>query len=113
MRAFGSLRRRADFARLYRRGKLARGRHLSLYALRDRGPGERPLVGIAVAKAVGNAVERNRLRRRAKAVFERFDWTGKAAWRFVLVAKPGSAAVSFAEFAGDLQAAYERACGAA
>lgn len=110
MRTYGSLHRRADFTRLYRRGKLAAGRHLSLYAVRDGRGDPQPLVGIAVGKAVGGAVERNRIRRRAKAIFDRLGLEARPLWRFVLVAKPGSAGLPFAEFERELHGAYARVC---
>ena len=108
MRSYGSLRRRADFARLYRRGKLAQGRHLSLYAVRDPRGDAQPLIGIAVSKAVGGAVERNRIRRRAKAIFDAIGLTERTRWRFVMVAKVGSAALTFAEFERELRGIYAR-----
>lgn len=109
MRVYGSLRRRSDFARLYRRGKQVGGRHLSFYALRDGHGDPRALVGIAVGKAVGGAVERNCIRRRAKAIFDGLDLGAHPRWRFVLVAKPGSAGLPFADFEREVRGAFERA----
>ena len=110
MRTYGSLRRRADFARLYRRGKVAASRHLSLYGVRDVRGHPQPLVGIAVGKAVGGAVLRNLVRRRAKAVFDGLGLQTRPLWRFVLVAKPGSAGLPFAALERELHGLFARVC---
>ena len=47
-------------------------------------------VGITVAKAVGNAVVRNRLRRRVKAVLDRAAFGEPPHRDVVLIARPGA-----------------------
>ena len=56
--------KRADFLAV-RRGERRRGRFFSLEAL-DRGDGKAPRIGYTVTKRVGNAIVRNRVRRRLK-----------------------------------------------
>lgn len=58
------LRKRAEFLAV-RRGQRRRGRFFLLEVL-DRGDGRSPRVGFTVTKKSGNAVERNRIRRRLK-----------------------------------------------
>jgi ribonuclease P protein component len=58
------LRKRAEFLAV-RRGEKRRGR-LFLLEVMDRGDGSGPRVGFTVTKKVGNAVVRNRVRRRLK-----------------------------------------------
>lgn len=60
----GRLLKRAEFLAV-RRGEKRRGR-LFLVEVLDRGDGEAPRVGFTVTKKVGNAVIRNRVRRRLK-----------------------------------------------
>jgi ribonuclease P protein component len=61
---FRRLRKRAEFLAV-RRGEKRRGR-LFLLETMDRGDGGTPRVGFTVTKKVGNAVQRNRIRRRLK-----------------------------------------------
>jgi ribonuclease P protein component len=58
------LRKRAEFLAV-RRGEKRRGR-LFLMEVLDRGDGGEPRVGFTVTKKAGNAVIRNRIRRRLK-----------------------------------------------
>ncbi len=58
------LRKRAEFLAV-RRGEKRRGRFFLLEVL-DRGDGDAARVGFTVTKKVGNAVVRNRIRRRLK-----------------------------------------------
>jgi ribonuclease P protein component len=64
MRPYGRLRKRAEFLAV-RRGEKRRGR-LFLLEVLDRGDTGGPRVGFTVTKKVGNAVTRNRIRRRLK-----------------------------------------------
>ena len=92
MRAYGSLRRRREFARLQRRGKRRVGAALVLLSLEGRAPSR---VGITVAKTVGNAVVRNRLRRRIKAILDRQP-LGVPPYRDLLfIARPGAGEATF------------------
>jgi ribonuclease P protein component len=56
-----------DYRRLVRSGRKARGSLTLAYGRRSN-PGEPLRVGVIVARNVGNAVVRNRVRRRIKAV---------------------------------------------
>lgn len=94
MRRFASLRRRADFSRLRRRGRRVATPSLTVYAS-DAAPGDRrPVVGITVSKAVGNAVVRNRVRRRLAAIVH--ERIGGRRLRMLLVALPQAAAEPYA-----------------
>ncbi len=85
------LSRSRDFDAVYRHGRSVSTRFLTLYWFaRPAEPGE-PRLGLAVPKAVGNAVVRNRIKRqlreiwRAKLVEEAID----AGSDYVLVVRPG------------------------
>ena len=60
----GRLKKRSQFLAV-RRGEKRRGR-LFLLEVLDRGDGGEPRFGLTVTKKVGNAVTRNRIRRRLK-----------------------------------------------
>lgn len=65
-RPAGRLRKRAEFLAA-RAGEKRRGR-LFLLETRERGDGGEPRFGMTVTKKVGNAVVRNRIRRRLREV---------------------------------------------
>ena len=59
-------------------------------------------VGITVSKSVGNAVVRNRLRRRVKAILDRSAFGGPPHRDVVLIARPGAGEAEFAAVAAEL-----------
>jgi len=63
--------------------------------------------GFSVSKAVGNAVVRNRVKRRLRAVVQMTEVV--PGFDVVVSAKPGSAGVSFQGLKGDFHALLERA----
>ena len=94
MRPFASLCRRADFSRVRVRGRRIAGPDMTLYRF-EAAQGQRmPLVGITVSKAVGNAVTRNRVRRRVAAILCG-TLAGSAPSRIVVVARPSAKDASF------------------
>jgi ribonuclease P protein component len=99
MRRYTSLRRRADFARVQRRGARRVGVAFVVLTLEARA-GSR--VGITVAKAVGNAVVRNRLRRRVKAILDRTAFGTPPYRDVVLIARPGAGEADSVALAAEL-----------
>jgi ribonuclease P protein component len=93
MRAYDSLRRRGEFARVTRRGKRCAAAHLTCFVAEGR---RRTRIGITVAGAIGGAVVRNRLRRRIKAILDRYPLDAPP-WRdVVFIARPGAGELAFA-----------------
>ena len=64
--------------------------------------GEGSRVGITVSKSVGNAVVRNRLRRRVKAFLDRRSFGRPPHRDVVLIARPGSGEADFAAVVAEL-----------
>ena len=94
MRPFASLRRRADFSRMRARGRRIQAPDLIVFRS-DAAPSDPlPLVGIAVSKAVGNAVERNAVRRRVLAILDA-ALADRAPVRILVVARPSAQRASF------------------
>ena len=63
------IRRKSDFSELYKRGRCDRGRYFNLIHLpNDLGHSR---MAVVASRKVGNAVQRNRIRRRAKELFRR------------------------------------------
>jgi ribonuclease P protein component len=93
----------ADYKRITRTGRRRRGALTLTYA-RPSDPGSPLRVGVIVARNVGKAVVRNRVRRRIKAI----------GWRLahevhgvdvVVRALPQAAAAPFADLEGDIRTA--------
>jgi len=99
MRLYQSLRRRSDFSRVQRRGKRQVGPLFILLSADARG-GSR--VGVTVSKGVGNAVIRNRLRRRVKAILDRTAFGAPPHRDVVLIARPGAGEADFAALAAEI-----------
>jgi len=92
VRAYDSLRRRGDFARVTRRGKRRAGNHLTCFVADGR---RRTRVGVTIGSSVGGAVVRNRLRRRIKAILDHYP-LGAPPWRdVVFIARPGAGELGF------------------
>jgi ribonuclease P protein component len=69
--------KRADFRRVYDEGKKLPSASFSAICLRRQGDGSQegsPRVGLTVPRALGNAVQRNRLRRRMREAIRRELW---------------------------------------
>ncbi len=102
------IRRRADFLRAASaRRQAADG---LLVQARDRGDAAPPRVGFTASKKVGNAVARNRAKRRLRAVARAVLATmGRDGWDYVLVARPGvTVCRTYADLLGDLARAVAR-----
>lgn len=90
-----------DYRRLVRSGRRARGPLLLAYGSRSQ-PGSPLRIGVIVARNVGNAVVRNRVRRRVKAV----GWAlarDHGGLDVVLRALPPAAAADFASIDGEVR----------
>ena len=77
---------------------------------RDRGDGEALRVGYTCSKKVGNAVARNRAKRRLRALAaEVLTARGREGWDYVLIGRAEETATRpFAEMLTDLEKAVER-----
>lgn len=104
----GRLKKRRDFLRAASRGKRAARPGLVLQALAT-GPGS-VRVGFTVTKKVGNAVVRNRARRRLKeAARLTLPGLGLDGWDLVLIGRDGTGGRDFRQLVGDLRGALKQA----
>jgi ribonuclease P protein component len=86
------LSRSRDFDAVYRQGRSVSTRSLTLHWFaRTNDPDGGARVGLAIPRAVGPAVTRNRLKRQLRAVWGELEGEAPAGCDYVLVARPGLA----------------------
>ena len=97
------MRRREDFTAAVRRGSRAGGPLLSAHLLvRPGGADEPPLAGFVVARSVGGAVVRNRVRRRLRPLVRRYLTALPRGSLLVVRAHPRAATARQADLAAEL-----------
>jgi ribonuclease P protein component len=106
------LRKRREFEECYASGVRASGRFIQVFLSAGEAPADRPhcRLGISVPRRVGNAVIRNRVRRRLREIFrrERAALPGSAT-ALVIHARPPAAQASFVELRADYLESTARA----
>ena len=86
------LSRSRDFDAVYRQGRSVSTRYLTLHWFpREDDPDGPPRLGLAVPKAVGNAVTRNRVKRLLREAWRGLDAPAAPGRDYVLVARAGIA----------------------
>ena len=97
------MRRSAEFELTVRRGSRAGRALLTGYLLVRAGEqAQAPLIGLVVSKAVGNAVVRNKVRRRLRSVLRGYLPTLPGGSLLVVRAHPQAAAARQADLAAEL-----------
>lgn len=101
------MREPGDFTRTVRGGVRAGRRSLVVY--RGSGPGPQPRVGFIVSKTLGNAVLRNRVRRRLRAAVATVLPDLHRGEQWVVRALPAAGQTSVAELTSDVAGAMNLA----
>lgn len=101
---FVSLRRRGDFQRVYRRGRRYRGPGVTVLTLE--GPSAIPRIGIVSGKKIGNAVNRNRAKRRLREAAAQAALVPKT--DYILIAMPDCNETAFPDLVGAISRKDER-----
>lgn len=89
LRPTDRLKRRADFKHVQEQGKKHHSRHFLVLVL-PRGDDGPPRIGVTVTRKVGNAVQRNRVKRLVREVFRRERARFPRGCDVVFIAKDGS-----------------------
>ena len=106
MRPYQSLRGRREFALVLRKGRAVPAKHLVVIAFSPRMPATRSTrIGIVITKKVGKAVERNRLRRRCKAILDTAAAADSGIW-YVVQFRPSAATLSYVTLRETLAGAF-------
>lgn len=108
MRWYGRLRRSSDIAFVRRRGRQASSSCLVAYGSSGHQP--ETIVAVTVAKTVGGAVVRNRVRRRIRGALDALAPLA-AGQRLLFVAKPAAAEASYERLATEVERALARLSG--
>ncbi|MGC0272839.1 ribonuclease P protein component [Pseudactinotalea sp. Z1739] len=105
------MRRSAEFADTIGGGGRSAGRYLVVHALLDDDPTPAgpARVGFVVSKAVGGAVQRNRVRRRLRAIMAEILRDVPAGAGLVMRARPPAASATFGQLRADANAQVSRA----
>ena len=112
------LKRRSDYIRVARRGRSRATPGLVLQVCRRDDGGGEPLpplrVGVTVTRKVGNAVTRNRVRRRLRAVIRAvMPATAAAGFDYVLIGRQATVDRAFGALIADLEGALRGLIGGA
>lgn len=95
------VKKRRDFTRVYQRGKSAAAKDLVLCWRKTGLPDHR--VGFTVSKKVGNAVIRNKVRRRLKEIARLRPELFVAGRDYIIIARPSAAEISYREMEKELE----------
>lgn len=83
------LKKDSDFRKVYKHGKSFANRYLVMYILENKSDSSR--VGISVSKKVGNAVTRNKVRRKIKEAYRlKVDENVKGGYDIIFIARVSS-----------------------
>ncbi|NMB03727.1 MAG: ribonuclease P protein component [Tissierellia bacterium] len=95
-----TLKRNFEFRRAYSRGRSSLTKHFVLYVVKTKK--QQNQVGFTVSKKVGNAVVRNRIRRRLKEAFRSIDLTA-CCYDIVIVARTRALTVNYQTLQSSLE----------
>ncbi|MFR1758617.1 MAG: ribonuclease P protein component [Christensenellaceae bacterium] len=102
------LQKNRQFRYVYARGRSQATRLLSLVQVRS-GPPAQLRVGFSVSKKVGNAVTRNRVKRRMREAMRAELPLVRGGYQMIFVARPAAAEADYRALARDTQALLRRA----
>ena len=106
MKATSSLKKNHEFRRLYNKGKSAVSQLVVVYSRRNGKPENR--LGITVSTKIGNAVQRNRVRRRLKEIYRLNEGKLATGYDIVIVARVRSRYAGYHELESSVVALMKK-----
>ncbi len=106
MRFSTSLKSNYEFRRLYSKGKSAASQYAVVYCRKNRSPVNK--LGLTVSAKIGNAVERNRIRRRYKEIYRLNEGKFNSGYDIVIVARSKSRYSRYHELEADFLSLSKR-----
>jgi len=103
------LRHNRAFERIYREGSTVGEQHVVLHVLASADQASPALVGFAVSRKVGNAVARNRVRRRLREIVRTELRRLRAGEQIVVAARASAGRATFVQLAASLRRALSKA----
>ncbi len=107
------LRSPQDFLRVRRTGKRRQGHYLILFFARASTANGTPVapsrVGFSVSKRVGDAVRRNRVKRRLREAIRRRLWNVAPGWDMIVAARPEAAGADYEALRNEVEALLAQA----
>ena len=92
--------RRGEFDAVYRAGRRRSSAHFTIFLRANALPQSR--YGFSIKKALGEAVVRNRIRRRVREIVRCHQWEIPAGWDIVIHPRSSVARTEFASLSGEL-----------
>lgn len=96
-----------DFRKVSRGGKRCNSRHLTVHVLPSDDSSSLTIVGFVVSRAVGNAVTRNLVKRRAREIVASYLVTHPRGLQIVVRAKPSASHATFAQLQHEIDDALK------
>ncbi len=101
-----TMQRRADFDLVMHQGDRSRGKLITVLALVGEVESLRGRVGITVSKKVGNAVQRNLVRRRIKSIIH--GYCLRTDCLVVIIARPEARLATFVDLSQEMKYCFSR-----
>ncbi len=101
-----SLKQNSDFRLVYTRGRSAVSPRVVLYCRKNRRQGNR--VGFTVSRKLGNAVTRNRVRRRLREIMRLHDGDLRRGYDLILVARTRAVNTDYQKLESDVLRCLEQ-----
>ncbi len=100
------IRQRADFLHAFQKGEYRKTQHFRIYISSNRLPHQR--LGITVAKRIGNAVKRNRLKRFLREFFRLNKALFPGFSDVVISGQTGAGDLTYRQLAEELKGVFEK-----
>tara|TARA_B110000116_G_scaffold215480_1_gene192152 strand:+ start:3178 stop:3564 length:387 start_codon:yes stop_codon:yes gene_type:complete len=104
--SFETMRSRVDFQLVMSQGNRSRGKLVTVLALLRDDDLSRGRVGITVSKKVGNAVQRNLVRRRIKSIIRNFSLSTD--YLVVIIARPEARLATFDNLSQEINHCFSK-----